>query len=68
MIGFDDVSKESIKEHNSNWPQIPDHSYKILITGGSGTGKTNWLFNLVSQQLDTDKMYLYARDPYEAKF
>ena len=31
MITFDDVTKESIKGHNSNWPQIPDHPYRILV-------------------------------------
>ena len=41
MIQFDDVTKESIKGHNLNWPQIPDHPYRILIIGCSGSGKTN---------------------------
>ena len=35
MINFDDVTKENIKARNQNWPQIPDHPYRILITGGS---------------------------------
>ena len=68
MIKFDDVIKENIKEHNSNCPQISDHSYRILITGGSGTGKANSLFNLISQEPDIDKIYLYINDPYEAKY
>ena len=68
MINSDDVTKENIKEHNSNWPQIPDNSYKILIIGGSGFGKTNSLFNLISHLQDIDKIYLYAEDPYEAKY
>ena len=41
MVNFDDVVKENIKEYNLNWPKISDHSYRILITGGSGSGKTN---------------------------
>ena len=46
MINHDDVTKESIKEHNPNWIQIHDHAYKILITGGSGSGKIiYYLFN-----------------------
>ena len=49
MINFDDVTKENIKEHYPNWSQIPDHQYRTLITGSSGSGKTNLLFNLVSQ-------------------
>ena len=39
MIKFDDVVKENIKKHNPKWSQTPDHSYRILITGGSGSGK-----------------------------
>ena len=67
MISFDDVTKEPIKEHNPNWPKIPDHPYGILIIGGSGSGKTNVLFNLISQQPDINKIYLNAKDPFEAK-
>ena len=40
-MNFDDVAKENKKEHNLNWPEIPDHSYKVLIDGGSVSGKTN---------------------------
>ena len=64
MITFNDITKE----HNPNWSQIPDHPYRILIIGGSGSGKTNSLFNLINQQPDIDKIYLYAKDPYEAKY
>ena len=39
----------------------------MLTIGGSGSGKTNSLFNLISHQPDIDKVYLYAKDPYEAK-
>ena len=44
-MNFDDVTKENIREHIRNWPQIPDHPHRILITGGSVSGKTNSLFN-----------------------
>ena len=44
-----------MKGHNTNWSQITDHPYRILIIGGSGSGKTNSLFNLISQQPDIDK-------------
>ena len=57
-----------MKEHNPNWPQILDHPYRILIVGGSGSGETNSLFNLISQPPDIDKIYLYLKDPYEAKY
>ena len=68
MINFDNVSKANIKEHNSNWPQIPDPPYRILIVGGFGSGKTNSLFNRISHQADIDKIYLYEKDPYEEKY
>ena len=49
-----------IKKHNLNWPYIPDRPYRILIIGGSGTGKTNALLNLINN--------LYAKDHYEDKY
>ena len=60
--------QKNIKRYNPNWPQIPDHPYRTLITGGSRSGKANSLFNLISQQPDIDKIYLYAKDLYEAKY
>ena len=68
MINFDGVSKENIKEHNANWPYILDHPYRISIITGFGSWKTNLLFNVVSQQLNFDKIYSYAKDPYEEKY
>ena len=68
MIDFNDVTKENIKEHNPNWPQIPDHPYRILIIRGAGSGKTNSLFNLINWRSDIDKIYLYVKDPYEVKY
>ena len=44
------------------------HPYRKLIIGGSGSGKTNALLNLINNQLDIDKIYLYAKDPYETKY
>ena len=41
MINFEDATKENIKKHDPNWLQIPDHPYRIIITGSSGSGKTN---------------------------
>ena len=54
MINFDDVIKEETKEHNPNWPQIPDHPYRILIIGGSVSGKYQFLIN---KQKSTDLKY-----------
>ena len=67
MINFDDYTNEHIIEH-SKWPYIPDHPYRILVIGGSVSGKTNALLNLINNQPDIDKIYLYAKDPYEKKY
>ena len=67
MINFDDIANENKTAHNKNWPYIPDHPYQILIIGGSGYGKTNTLLNLIENQPDIDKIYLYAKDPYQCK-
>ena len=67
MINFDNVTK-NMKAHNPNWPQIPDHPYRILIIGGSRSGKTNSFFNLINHIPDIDKIYLYIKDPYELKY
>ena len=68
MISFDDYVNENKTENNKNWPYIPDHPYRILIIRGSDSGKTNLLLNLIEKQPDIDKIYLYAKDPYEAKY
>ena len=68
MINFDEYTNENIIEHNLKWSYIPDHPYRILIIGGSGSGKTNVLLNLINNQPDIDKIYLYAKDPYEKKY
>ena len=55
--------------HNPNWPYIAHHPYRILISGGSGSGKTNVLLNLIKhEQPDIDKIYLYVKDPFESKY
>ena len=52
----DYVVEENVKEYNPDQQQIPDHPYRILIIGRSGSGKTNSLFNLINQQPDVDKI------------
>ena len=56
-------------DHNPNWPYIPDHLYRILIIGGSGSSKTNVLLYLIeNQQPELDKIYLYVKDSFELKY
>ena len=65
MLNFDYITKEDIKKYNPNWPGIPEHPYRILIVGGSGSGS---LLNLINHEPDIDKIYSYAKDPYEPKY
>ena len=53
--------------HNPNWTYIPDHPCRISIIGGTGSGKTNALLNLINYQPYIDKIYFNAKNPYEAK-
>ena len=68
MINFDDYVNENRTEHNRNWPCIPDTLCRILIIGGSGSGKTNVLLKSIENQPDIRKIYLYAKNPYEEKY
>ena len=61
MLNLDNITNQSDKIHNEKWPYIPDHPYRILIIGGSGSGKTNALLNLIKKQDDIDNIYLYAK-------
>ena len=68
MINIDNYANENKTEHNEKWSYIPDRPYRILIIGGSGSGKTNALLNLINEQNDIDKIYLYAGDLSEPKY
>ena len=59
MFNSDSITNEN----NEKWPYIPDHPYRMMIIGGSGSGKTNALLSLINEQnYDIDKIYLYAKD------
>ena len=68
MINLDNITNENNKNHNEKWAYLPDHPYRILMIGGSGSGKTNTLLYLTNEQNDIDKIYLYARDLNEPKY
>ena len=56
MVNIDNIVNENNKKHNEKWSHIPDHPYKILIIGGSGSEETNVLLNLIKEQDDIDKI------------
>ena len=68
MINFYNYTNKNKTEHNSKWPDIPDHSYRTLIIGGSGYGKTNASLNLINNQPNINQILLFAKDPHEEKY
>ena len=68
MIYLDNIPNKNNKEHNEKWPYIPDHSYRTLIIGSSGSEKTNTLLNLIKGENDINKIYLYAKDLSKPKY
>ena len=67
MINLDSITNKNNKKYNEKWPYIPNHPYRIIVIGGSGSGKTNALINLINEQNGIEKIYLYARDLSEPK-
>ena len=68
MINSDNIINDNNNNHNEKWTYISDHSYRILKIGGSGSGKTNTLLNLIKERKDIDNIYLYAKDLSEPKY
>ena len=56
MINFDITQMKKKTQHNLKWPYIPDHPYKILTIGGSGSEKTNASLSLINNQSDINKI------------
>ena len=67
-MNLDSITNKNNKEHNEKWPNIPDHPCRIMIIGGSVWAKTNALLNLINEQNDTEKFYLYPKDLSEPKY
>ena len=64
MFNLYAITNENNKDHNNKWSYIPDHPYRILVVGASGSGKPNEVLNLIKQDSDDyliDKIYLYAK-------
>ena len=67
MTNYEDKSVNI--NHDLTWSYIPDHPYKILIIGGSGSAKNHLLLNLIkNQRPDIDKIYWYVKNPFESKY
>ena len=58
MVNLDSITNKN----NKKWLYIPDHPYRILMIGGWKSGKKYALINLINEQNNIDKIYLYAKD------
>ena len=68
MINLDNIVNNNNKDHHKKWSYIPDHPCRILIIGASRSGKTNTLLNLINEQKDIDKIYLYTKGLSKPKY
>ena len=71
MFNLDDIINKNNENYNKKWPYIPDHPYKMLIIGGSGSNKTNAQLNFIKQEDSNNlinKFYLYAKGLRESKY
>ena len=68
MFNFNDYAYENKTKHNSKRSYIPDHLCRIPTKESSRSGKASALLNLIHNQPDIDKIYLYVKDAYEAKY
>ena len=60
MINLESIANENNKEHKEKRPLTPDHPYRIVIIGRSGSGKANALINLINEHGDIDK-FIFAQ-------
>ena len=71
MFNLNYIINGNNEDHNKKWPYVLDHPYRMLIIGGSRSGKTSALLNLMKEQDDDnliDKIYLYTKDSNEPKY
>ena len=68
MLNLDDITNENNKKYNEKLPYVLDHLCRILLIGCSKSRKINTLLNLIKEQDNIDKVYLYANNLSEPKY
>ena len=57
------------KKYKQLFPYVPSDTFRMLICGNSGSGKTNLLYHmLIKPLLYYDEIYLYARNLEQDKY
>lgn len=68
MIQIEDYTEaEEFVDANQHY-LLPKHPFRLLISGASGTGKTNLLLNFIYDYLEFDNLFVCAKDMYEPKY
>ncbi|GFY66226.1 uncharacterized protein TNIN_287711 [Trichonephila inaurata madagascariensis] len=68
MIPIEDYTEvEEFVDSNQHY-LLPKHSFRLLIAGASGTGKTNLLLNFIYDYLEFDNLFVCAKDMFEPKY
>ena len=57
-IKYNNIIKRYKNDQIPNWSLIPDHLYRILIVGGSESGETYTLLNLINHEPDIDNFFI----------
>jgi len=70
IINFDNITElnENKETHEQRSKFMPKHPFRLLMVGGSGSGKTNVLINMLVRYLNYDKIYIYAKELQQSKY
>jgi hypothetical protein len=68
IINFDEICDDGKEKPKKKCFLMPDHPFRLLICGGSGSGKTNVLMNMITRFLDYDKIYIYTKHLDQDKY
>ena len=66
---YDSTGEAADKKFKQLFPFMPSDTFRMLICGNSGSGKTNLLVHMLTKPLlYNDEIYLYARNLEQDKY
>ena len=66
ITNIDDICEDD-REDDRKHPCIPRQPFRALITGSSGSGKTNFVYQLLTRFLNIDKLYVMSKHLEQGK-